>query len=148
VVLIRGKKGMASVIDVMMFITVIALVAAGMFAYSSLTHDETTEAKTLHDAFFSIELRTNDLFNETDTQSVRMCDLVAAHMMSGRGDVREYTEHVLASVIPPIYGYEFTFEYEGRVMTVGNGGYILTSQYSSEMVILGGKMMRTSLSLY
>jgi len=139
---------MASVIDAMMFITVIALVAAGMFAYSSVTSDEKTEAKTLHDTFFSIELRTSDLFDGTDTQSVRMCDLIAAYMMSGRGDVREYTEHVLASVIPPIYGYEFTFEYEGRVMTIGGGGDILTSQYSSEMVILGGKMMRTSLSLY
>jgi len=143
-----GKKGVASVIDAFMFITVITLIAAGMFAYSSLTSEEGAEAKALHDTFFDIELRTNDLFEETDTQSVRMCDLVAAHMASGKGDVKEYAEGVLSSIIPPIYGYEFIFEYEGRVMIIGDGGCTLRSQYSSEIVILGGKMMRTSLSLY
>ena len=146
--MIAGKKGMASVIDAFMFITVIALIAAGMFAYSSLTAEEGAEAKALHDTFFSIELRTNDLFEETDTQSVRMCDLVAAHMASGKGDVKEYVESVLGSIIPPIYGYEFKFEYEGHVLTIGDGGNVLRSHYSSDIVILGGKVMHTSLSLY
>ena len=146
--MILRKKGMASLIDAFMFITVITLITAGMFAYSSLSADKEPEAKALHDAFLSIELRTDDLFEGTGTQMVRMCDLLAADIMTGNGSARGYAEDVLACIIPPIYGYEFTFEYEGRTMTIGNGGNVITSRYSTETVILGGKVMRTSLSLY
>ncbi|MDR2865942.1 MAG: hypothetical protein LBV13_00830 [Methanomassiliicoccaceae archaeon] len=144
----NDKKGMAAIIDAFMFITVIGLIAAGMFAYSHLPDDKQATARTMHDTFFSIELRTEDMFPGTDTQCVRMCDLIAAHMASGEGDVRGYIDQALGRIIPPIYGYVFSFEYAGRILTTGDGGGRLTSDYSSEITIIDGNTMRTRLSLY
>ena len=144
----NDKKGMAAVIDAFMFITVIGLIAAGMFAYSSVTDDREAKAKAVHDTFFSIELKTGDLFDNTDTQKAMMCDLLAAYMVTGNGNVYEYAENVLRSVVPPVYGYTFTINYDGRVLILGDGGGRLTSQYSSDILTSGGKVMRTELSLY
>ena len=146
--MIRNRKAMAAVIDAFIFITIIGLIAAGMFAYSNIGNEKHAKAKEYHDAFFSIELRTNDMFDGTDTQCVRMCDLVAAHMASDEGTVREYAENVMNNIVPPIYGYSFIFEYDGRVMAIGGEGERLTSQYSSEIMIISGKPMRATLTLY
>ena len=143
-----NKKGMAAVIDAFMFITIIGLIAAGMFAYSSVTDDKEAKAKEVHDAFFSIELKTEDLFDDTDTQKAMMCDLLAAYMVTGDGNVYEYAENVLRSVVPPVYGYTFIINYDDRVLTFGDGGGRLTSRYSSDILTSGGKVMHTELSLY
>ena len=146
--MIRDRKAMASIIDAFMFITVIGLIAAGMFAYSGASGDNETVAGTVYDTFFGIELRTSDMFCGTDTQSVRMCDLVAAYMVSGESKVLEYMKNTLDSIVPPVCKYEFTFEYNGRSLTIGEKGDRLTSRFSSEMMISDGNVMRASLSLY
>jgi hypothetical protein len=143
----KDKNAMAALIYAFIFITIIGLIAAGMFAYNAF-NDKETAAKTMHDTFFSIELRTNDVFSDTDTQCVRMCDLVAAYMVTGEGDMIGYIESVLTSIIPPIYEYIMIFEYDGRTMTIGGPGNKLSSHYSSEMRIIDGRTMRASLSLY
>ena len=143
----NDRKGMAAVIDAFIFITIIGLIAAGMFAYSHL-EDRSGDAKEMYDVFFGIELKTNDTFPDTDTQIVRMCDLVAAYMVTGQGSMKEYTEDVLRTIIPPVHDFIFTFEYDGIVMTMGEGGNRLISSYSSDITILGGKVMRASLSIY
>ncbi|MDR0778880.1 MAG: hypothetical protein LBE48_05550 [Methanomassiliicoccaceae archaeon] len=144
----KDKKAMASLIDAFIFITIIGLIAAGMFAYNSVNTEKQTTAKTAYDTFFSIELRTNDLFEDTDTQRVKMCDLAAAHMVTGKGDTKEYINEVLGSIIPPVYVYKMVFEYDGRTMIIGGEGNALSSHYSSEIKIIDGKTMRASLSLY
>ncbi|MDR0198292.1 MAG: hypothetical protein LBI08_00930 [Methanomassiliicoccaceae archaeon] len=146
--MIRDKKGMAAVMDAFIFITIIGLIAAGMFAYSHADGEKGTKAKEYYDAFFSIELRMNDVFEGTDTQCVMICDLIAAYIASDEGVVREYAEHVLSNIIPPVYGHRFVFIYDGHMMTIGNEGERLTSQYSSEIPIISGKMMYATLSLY
>ena len=146
--MIRSKKGTAAVIDAFIFITVIGLIAAGMFAYSNVQNDKEAKAKEIYESFFAIELKTNDLFDGADTQCVRMCDLIAAHMASGQGSVDEYIEGVLNSIIPPIYNYVFAFEYDGRSMVIGNEGQKLTSKYSSDMMTLSGKPLHAVLTLY
>jgi len=143
-----GRKGMAAIIDAFIFITIIGLIAAGMFAYSSAGTESETDAKKLHDTFFGIELKMNDVFDDGDTRTVRISDLLAAHMVTGEGDVREYAENVLRSIIPPIYRFLMVFEYDGHTLTIGEKGGGLSSQYSADIMITGGKVMRTSLSLY
>jgi len=145
---IRNKKAMASIIDAFMFITVIGLIAAGMYAYSNANEDNETAARTVYDAFFSIELRTNDMFDGADTQCARMCDLVAAYMVSGENSILEYMKRVMDSLISPIHGYEFSFEHNGRSLTIGEKGERFTSKYSSEMMISDGNVMRATLSIY
>ena len=142
-----GKKGMAAVIDAFIFITIIGLIAAGMFAYSH-SADRDAMAKEYHDSFFAIELRTNDLFEGTDTQCAMMCDLIAAHIASDEGTVREYAEETMNNIIPPIYGYKFVFEYDGHTMSIGNGDGRVISQYSSDTVIISGKTMHSVLYVY
>lgn len=142
------KKAMAALIDAFIFITIIGLIAAGMFAYSNIISEKETAAKTAYDTFFSIELKTNDMFRDTDTQCVKMCDLIAAYMVTDKGDMKTYIESTLASIIPPIYGYMMILEYDGRTMTIGDAGNELSSHYSSSMKIIDGKTMSASLTLY
>ncbi|MCL2142658.1 MAG: hypothetical protein FWH44_00120 [Methanomassiliicoccaceae archaeon] len=146
--MIRSRKAMAAVIDAFIFITVIGIVAGGMFVYLNASHESETKAKTYYDAFFAIELRTNDVFEGSDTQCIMMCDLIAAHMASDQGTVKAYAANVLEKMIPPMYCYLFVFEYDGRVMTIGKEGGKLDSRYSSEMTIISGKSMRATLSIY
>ena len=144
----RGKKGMAAIIDAFMFITVIGLIAAGMFASASLNVEKETAAKTAYDTFFDIKLRTNDMFEDADTQSVRMCDLIAAYMMTSEGNIPEYVEEALREIIPPVHGHFFVIKYNGKTMTFGAEGDVLASRYSSYMVISDGRTMTATLSLY
>ena len=143
-----GRKGMAAIIDAFIFITIIGLIAAGMFAYSSAGSESETDAKRVHDTFFAIELKMNDVFDDGDTRTVRISDLIAAHLVTGDGNVEEYAEDVLRSVIPPIYRFLMTFEYDGHTLTIGERGGTLSSHYSADIIIAGGKVMRASLSLY
>jgi hypothetical protein len=119
-----------------------------MFAYSNISDDRDVIAKDLHDTFFSTELKVNDMFEDTDTQCVKMCDLVAAYIVSKEGSVLEYVKGILGAMIPPMYSYEFRFEYDGTVLTIGDGGGRPISSYSSKVAISDGKIMNTSLSLY
>ncbi|MCL2608163.1 MAG: hypothetical protein FWD92_06400 [Methanomassiliicoccaceae archaeon] len=146
--MIRGRKGMISIVDASVFIVIIGLIAAGMFAYSSAAIEKEPLAKEMYDAFFAIELHSSDLFDDPDTRNVRICDLMAAYMTTGEGSVKEYAEDILRSIIPPVYGYLFVFEYGGSVMTIGNGGNVLSSSYHGEKRIINGNTMRASLSLY
>lgn len=146
--MIPDRKGMAAVIDAFIFITIIGLIAAGMFAYGNAHEEKEPIAKTVHDTFFAVELRTNDVFDDTDTQCVRMCDLMAAYLVTGEGGVKEYAESVLRSIIPPIYEFTFVFEYGGHVLTIGTEGDTISSRYSADISIVSGKTMRTTLTLY
>jgi len=144
----RNGKGMVSIVDASVFMVVIGLIAAGMFAYSSHVVEKEPLAKELYDSFFVIELQSGDLFDDPDTRTVRMCDLIAAYMVTGKGTVKEYVDDVLRSIIPPIYDYLFVFEYDGFVMITGDGGRVLSSRYQGEMTIISGNTMRATLSLY
>ncbi|MCL2786644.1 MAG: hypothetical protein FWD81_05455 [Methanomassiliicoccaceae archaeon] len=143
-----GRKGMASIIDAFMFITIIGLIAAGIFAASGVNVEKEETAKTAYDSFFDIRLRTNDMFDDADTQSVRMCDLIAAYMVTGEGGIPEYAKTALKSIIPPICGYSLVIEYNGMRFMIGDGGDKLTSRYSSELLISDGRTMIATLSLY
>jgi hypothetical protein len=131
-----------------MFITVIGLIAAGMFAYSNIYEEKDIVAKDAYDTFFDIRLKTDDMFDETDARTVKMCDLVAAYMITGEGDVLQYIESVMSTAVSPIHSYTFKFEYRGYVLTVGPGGDVITSRYASEMKISDGRTMKASLTVY
>jgi hypothetical protein len=143
-----GKKAMAAVIDAFVFITVIGLRAAGMFIHIGTDDGKGMKAKEYCNAFFSIELRMNDLFDEPDTQCVMMCDLMAAHISSDEGTVKEYAERVLDSIIPPIYSYRMVCVYDDNTLEIGDGDGNPISQYSSDIAIINGLTMYVSLSLY
>jgi len=135
-------------IDAFMFITVIGLVAAGMFAYSFDTAERETVAKAAYDTFFDIRLRTDDMFGDTDSRPARICDLIAAYMMTGEGNIPGYIENIMYSVIPPVYGYLFVFEYNDRVLTIGEERDEISSRHSSSVTISDGSVMHASLSVY
>jgi hypothetical protein len=139
---------MAAIADAFIFITIIGLIATGMFAYSNLSDGDGAQAKEYYDMFFAVELKMNDVFEGTDTKCVRMCDLIAAHISSDEGTVREYAERILGIIIPPVCDYVFVFEFNGRTMTVGERGGKITSQYSSEITIINGMTMHASLTVY
>ncbi|MCL2712459.1 MAG: hypothetical protein FWD37_04210 [Methanomassiliicoccaceae archaeon] len=146
--MIKDKKAMTAVFDAFIFITIIGIIAAGMFIHSNFEDNNNTIAKDVHDTFFGIRLGTDDLFKDTDTQRAEMCDLMAACMMTSEKNALRFAEETLRSIVPPYCGYELTMEYKGKILTIGDGGQNLSSKYSSEIKIIDGNVMRTTLSLY
>ena len=142
-----NRKAMAATMDALVFIAIIGLVAAGIFAYS-VQYENNTDAKEIHDMFFSVELRTSDVYDDPDTQIVRMCDLVAVYILSGKEEIFDCMNHVLTSVVPPFTQYRFVFEYRGDTLMIGGAGDVITSQYSSSVAVSDGNVMKTTFTLY
>ena len=133
--------------DALVFMTIIGLLVAGIFAYSAPA-EKNTDAKEVHDMFFSVELRTSDLFDDPDTQIIRMCDLVAVCILTGDEDILDRIEKILHSLAPPFSGCIFVFEYGGHTLVIGETGEKLRSQYSSSVAVSDGNIMRTTLTIY
>ena len=91
--LIRNRKGMLSSLDAMIFLSVMVLVSAGLFAYASFEDPETITSKDVADSFFSAELRASDLYPTEDDQTAPICDILAACINSesdkGEGDTEK-----------------------------------------------------------
>jgi hypothetical protein len=146
--MINDKKAMTAIFDAFIFITIIGIIAAGMFILTNTEDSGNTSAKEVHDTFFGTRLTTEDLFEDTDTQCAEICDLVAAYMMTRKGDALKYANDTLRSIVPPYRSYLLVLEYKGRTLEIGDGGQRLSSKYSSEIMIIDGSIMRTTLSLY
>ena len=133
--LIRNRKGMLSSLDAMIFLSVMVLVSAGLFAYASLT------SKDVADSFFSAELRASDLYPTEDDQTAPICDILAACINSGNlTKAKEYTEKVMRDLIPRHSSFLVEMEFNGKVLTAGAAGSGVSSYYETEYATAGGPL--------
>jgi hypothetical protein len=139
--LIRNRKGMLSSLDAMVFLSVMVLVSAGLFAYASFEEPETITSKDVTESFFSAELRASDLYPTDDNHSVPICDILAACINSGNlTKAKEYTEKVMRDLIPRHNSFLVEMEFGGKILTVGGGGCQVSSYYEAEYATAGGPL--------
>ena len=146
----RNRKGMVAVFDAMIFIVLLSAAATWLFMYTELTDNEEPMAKTVSDDLFAVELRTCDLLPLGDTKVLPLSTIIAASMNSGDQDkVERFVFDTLKQLIPEIYGFEFTLEYNGHVIhlerTSDRG---LSSEYSQDHIIDGAGTLRSTLKLF
>ena len=89
-----GKKGMASMMDAMLFIVILGIAVSVIFVHMPYEHTETS-AKEIHNDLFRTELKVSDVFDIEDTRVMPLSDLLAAYLSSGNGNVPEYIRKVL-----------------------------------------------------
>ena len=87
-------KGMVSMMDAMLFITVLGIAASVIFVH--IPHEpQGTSAKEVHDELFRTEMKVSDVFDVADTRIMPLQDLLAAYLTSGNGNISEYIRDVL-----------------------------------------------------
>ena len=139
--LIRNRGGMLSSLDAMVFLSVMILVSAGLFAYASFEEPETMTSKEVTESFFAAELRVSDLYPTTDAHTAPVSDLMAACINSGNvTKAKEYTEKVMRDLIPGYRSFFVEMEFGGMIMTAGEGGGRVSSYYETEYSTAGGPL--------
>jgi len=149
-VLRDDRKGVVSIVDAMIFVTLIAVVSMCLFSFFVSEHQEEPMAKTVCDDLISVELKASDVFDTEDSDVYRISDLIATGMVSGRTDrVESYVSQTLDGLIPKMHGYELTISYDGKTMTFAReGGQEMTSEYSVDTDIVNGKTMGYYLKIF
>jgi hypothetical protein len=141
-----NRKGMAAVMDAMLFIAVLGLAASAIFVHISDDPDEPLAGR-IHRDIFATELRVSDVFDADDSRVVPIDIIIAAHLSSGEGDVEEYLRSLLRAMVPIPHGFELRCEFRGSVMTISEGGGTPSSGYSSERPAAGG-ILKTTLTIF
>lgn len=146
--LIRNRKGMLSSIDAMVFLSVMVLVSAGLFAYSSFEEPDAVTSRDVAERFFAAELRASDLYPTEDTHTVPVCDLMAACINTGCTEKAErYTERIIRDLIPGHMSFFTEMEFNSKLMTVGDSSGRVSSYYETEYQTAGGPL-RVVVCLY
>ena len=140
------RKGMIAVMDAMFFIIILGIAISAIFAYMPHENDEPL-AERVHNDLMRTELRTSDVFDINDTRIISIEDVLAVHLSSGEGSIRDYVHEVLRSMIPVSHGFVFECEFKGNTMTIGDPGDDVTSSYGSETNV-AGNVLRTALRIF
>ena len=146
----RDRKGVVAMFDAMIFIVMLTVAATWLFVFTSMEEPEEPMAKTVSDDIFSVKVRTCDLLYLNDTKILPIDTLLAASMNSNRTEkTGTYLSELLDQLIPAVYGYEFTVEYNGHSMYFSRASdRELSSEYIDERVIDGAGTLRSDLKIY
>lgn len=145
-VLRKDRKGMLATVDAMIFLTLLSVVATGMFSYISSEEAEQPLARSVSDDFFAIRLKASDVFSTDDSQIFPVADLIAANMNSGNSDTAQVFIHdTISEMVPPMYGYVFTITYNGMTLMSSRDGFSETSSYVTSIEINGGRVLTAEL---
>ena len=146
----KDRKGMVAMFDAIVFVILLSAAATWLFVFSSIDEPDEPMAKRVSDDMFSVEMRTCDLMYLDDTRILPLDTLVAASMCSGSTDKAEtHLTELLDQLIPAVYGYEFTLEYEGHSLYLSRtADRPLSSEYTDERPIEGAGTLMSCLRIY
>ena len=130
--------------DAMFFVIILSVAVSAIFAYMPQEQDGLT-AEQIHNDLMKTELRICDVFDVDDTRTVEIEWLIAAHLSSGKGNIEEYIQTVLRSIVPMVRDFMFTCTFDGKTMVIG---FVETyvSSYNAETDI-AGSVLKTSLMI-
>ena len=146
----RNRKGMIAMMDALIFIILISMAASWLFFFDEDTEHEEPMAKTISDDLFTVEVRTCDLMYLGDTKIIPLKTLIAATMSDGRTDKTEsFISSALEELVPPLYGYEMTLEYNGHTLYFERSSERpLSSEYMTQYDIEGTGTLNICLRMY
>lgn len=140
------RKGMAAVMDAMLFIIIIGIAVSAVFVYTP-DEPEVPMAERVHNDIFRTELKTNDVFDVADTRVMGMKEIIAAHLTSGEGDIETMLYDMIRSMVPISHEFMFKCEFNGNVLIIGDEFDNVTSRYSFEHTV-NGMALSSSLCIY
>lgn len=144
------RKGFVSIVDAMIFVTLIAVVSMCLFSMFITEYQEEPMANSVCDGLISIELKSSDVFDTEDSDVYHISDLIASGLSSGKtAKLQSYISKTVDGMIPGMHGYSLTVTYRDKAMSFErDGGSQLTSEYSTDVNILNGSTVRYELKIY
>jgi len=124
------RKGMASMMDAMLFIVVLGIAVSVIFVHVSYEPSETS-AKDVHDDLFRTQLRVSDVFDIDDDRVMPLCDLLVAYFLAEEGRIIEFILNVLNNTISGTFF--FTCAALGSTIEIGSEGSGPRSSYHESM---------------
>lgn len=142
-VLRNDGKGMISLVDAMIFVTLLSIVSVSLFSFYASEYQEEPMAKNICNEIISIDLRASDVFETTDSDTYSISDLIASGINSDRTEkIESYIENSIDELIPINDGYRLTITYGDRTMEFEREmGSIVDSEYSTDVDIINGTKM-------
>ena len=146
----RDRKGVIAMMDALIFIILISMAASWLFFFNEDMEHEEPMAKTVSDNLFTVEVRTSDLMYLGDTKILPLRTLIAATMSDGRTEKTEaFISSALEELIPPLYGYDMTLEYNGHALHFERSSERpLSSEYITQYDIEGTGTLNVCLRMY
>jgi len=130
---IKGRKGLAAAMDAMLFITVLGLAASAAFVYFP-PDDTMRSAESVCGDLLGTELRISDVFGEAvDFRVMPLADIIAMHILTGKGDIETYVHDVIRSLVPVSHGFVFECTLDARSFTVSERAYGMTSSFETSV---------------
>ena len=114
-----NRKGMISIMDAVIFISLISVVAAMLFAFPHSDEYNRPTAGEVTEQFLSVELKASDVLDTDDSKTYPISMLIAAEINSGDTDAAaKMVKDVFDRIVPSGHGYTVEMEYEGKKIMV------------------------------
>lgn len=144
---LNNKRGLTAMVDAMIFIVVMGLAVAAIFAFSGDDHTP-NDASSITDNIFSAKLKACDLVDTEESGLISIPDMVAFHIIISNGMVIDYIESILDSVMQRPDSYRLDVSYHGETISIGSGRGDPVSSSAKEFTVTYGGVIETYLSLY
>lgn len=146
----NNRKGIISLMDAMIFLTLLSIVSVAMFSFLSPETQDEPMAKTICEDFLSIRLKASDVFETEDSDVYSISEIIAADLIAGGSEkVYNFVKDSMDDLVPATYGYKMSFEFEGKTMILskmGCGGN--ESAYEKEISIRGAESLFIAINLF
>lgn len=144
----RSEKGMVATMDVMIFITILAIVAATLIAPQPV-EDGDPDASRILDDMSGISLGSNLLLEDSGNAMMSIWNFSAVCISTGEtGFIEDYVSGILQDTLTFRYGYFMTMEYRGDSVSIGEMGAKPLSECRKEMEVIGDDPLIVHLVVY
>ena len=144
---LKDKKGLTAMVDAMIFIVIMGLAFSAMFAFGG-GEPAANDASSISDNIFSAKLRTCDLVETDDSRLISVPDMVAFFILTGEGQVIDYIESVLDSLMKRPNSYSLDIDYQGSMISIGGGKGDPVSGSAKEFTVTYGGAIKADLRIY
>jgi len=115
--MVLNRNGVISIFDAVVFISILAVVTAMLFSFSSHSADNGPLAGEVTERFLSIELKASDVLDTDDTMIYPISILLSAEINSGHlTESQRILKETFDELIPRAHGYTVTAGYNGRTV--------------------------------
>ncbi|MCK9323058.1 MAG: hypothetical protein M0P07_03775 [Candidatus Methanomethylophilaceae archaeon] len=145
---LKNKKGITAIVDAMIFIIIISLAVAALYANTGDEEFIMNDASDVSNQLLSSDFRISDLMNTNDSSVVSLTDLLAAAVVTGDSSITDYIVTVLDALTERPDSYLLNLKYSGKVISLGTGDGNPVSGYITNSTVTFGGTLTFELYLY
>jgi hypothetical protein len=142
-----NRKGLTAMVDAMIFIVIIGLAVSAMFALSN-NNLEANDASAVSDAVFTAKVRMCDMMDTEESRLVSIADMTAYYILTGKGNVMDYIQSILDSLMQRPGSYLLNLSYRDTTVTIGTGHGDMVSGYIRDFTVTYGGTITADLEIY